>query len=414
MSAMRIVHLSPGYHPVVGGSEVHIQELSEGLARRGHDVTVLTARAPLAGAAAPSEMINGVRVLRFAENTAFKRLLELPGAYRSARAALGPDKLRILARGPLSARLFGELLRRPADVVGSIGWWATALPLTASLAKRFRKLRLVGIPLFHTEEPWSRESIHASLLARCDAVVANTAHEMRFIDERTGGRVPVCVGGVGIHPSRFTSRDGAGIRSRYGLHAAPVVGYAGRLLPGKGVTRLIEAMRIVWRVNDQARLLLAGPRTLPGTQADRDVDAALGALSSAERARVIEMGGFDESDKASIFDSFDVLAMPSVAESFGITYLEAWMCGKPVIGGRIDSTRCVIDEGRDGLLADPHDPADIAAAIVKLLGDPEARTRMGQAGYEKATSLYTWEKVTDRVEGVYREVVEGRRPSRST
>jgi glycosyltransferase involved in cell wall biosynthesis len=120
------------------------------------------------------------------------------------------------------------------------------------------------------------------------------------------------------------------------------------------------------------------------------------------------MGGFDESDKASIFDSFDILAMPSVAESFGITYLEAWMCGKPVFGGRIDSTRCVIDEGRDGLLADPHDPADIAAAIVKLLGDPEARARMGQAGYEKATSLYTWEKVTDRVEGVYREVVEGK------
>jgi glycosyltransferase involved in cell wall biosynthesis len=214
------------------------------------------------------------------------------------------------------------------------------------------------------------------------------------------------VAGVGIHPQGFTVRDGARIRSRYGLGTAPVVGYAGRLLPGKGVTKLIDAMRIVWKVNDQVQLVLAGPRTLPGSQADRDVDEALGRLSQDERSRVVETGGFEEADKASIFASFDVFAMPSVAESFGITYLEAWMCRRPVIGGRIDATRCVIDEGHDGLLADPHDPEDIASAIVKLLGDPEGRARMGEAGYQKTTSVYTWEKVVDRVERVYLDLAQ--------
>ena len=398
--------MSPGYYPVVGGSEVHIQELSEGLARRGHDVTVLTTQASRPGGSVPSETINGVRVLRFSEMTAFGRLLELPGAFRSLKAALGPEYFRLLSRGPVSARLFGALLKREADVVAVIGWWATALPLMACAAKRLRGFRLVGIPLFHTEESWSQESIQSRLLARCDAVVANTVHEMRFIEGRTAGRVPVHVGGVGIHPQRFTERDGARIRSRYGLGTAPVVGYAGRLLPGKGVTKLIQAMQIVWKVNDQARLVLAGPRTLPGSQADRDVDHALGQLSKDERSRVVEMGGFEEVDKASIFDSFDVLAMPSVAESFGITYLEAWMCRRPVLGGRIDSTRCVIDEGRDGLLADPHDPEDIAAAILKLLADPEGRARMAQAGHEKTLANYTWERVVDKVEGVYRDLVK--------
>jgi glycosyltransferase involved in cell wall biosynthesis len=179
------------------------------------------------------------------------------------------------------------------------------------------------------------------------------------------------------------------------------------------VTKLIEAMRIVWKGNDQARLLLAGPRTLPGSQADRDVDTALGLLTADEKTRVVEMGRFDEADKASIFESFDVFAMPSVAESFGIAYLEAWMCRKPVIGGRIDATRCVIDEGRDGLLADPHDPGDIAAAILKLLRDPEGRTRMGLAGYEKTISLYTWERVVDRVERVYLHLADDKTLRRS-
>jgi glycosyltransferase involved in cell wall biosynthesis len=410
---MKILHLSPAYFPVVGGSEVHIQELSEGLARRGHEVTVLTTRTSIPGGAAPSETINGVQVLRFAEATAFRRLLEFPGAFRSLRAVLGPEYLRVLVRGPLSARLFGELLRREADVVGVIGWWATALPLQACAAKRMRRLRLVGIPLFHTEEAWSQEPLQARLLARCDALITNTTHEKRFIDERTGGRVPAHVAGVGIHPSHFEGGDGTRIRTRYGLGNAPVVGFTGRLLPGKGVTKLIEAMRTVWRVNDQARLLLAGPRTLPGSQADRDVDAALALLTADERARVVEMGRFDEADKASIFESFDIFAMPSVAESFGIAYLEAWMCRKPVVGGRIEATRCVIDEGRDGLLADPHDPEDIAAAILKLLGDPEGRLRMGQAGYEKASSRYTWERVVDRVEHVYLSLL-GSSPSKAS
>ena len=136
------------------------------------------------------------------------------------------------------------------------------------------------------------------------------------------------------------------------------------------------------------------------------MDDAPGQLSKDERSRVVEMGGFEEVDKASIFDSFDVLAMPSVAESFGITYLEAWMCRRPVLGGRIDSTRCVIDEGRDGLLADPHDPEDIAAGILKLLADPEGRARMAQAGHEKTLANYTWERVVDKVEGVYRDLVK--------
>ena len=401
---MRILHMSPAYYPVLGGSEVHIQELSEGLVRRGHDVTVLTTRASVPGGEAASEIINGVRVLRFTEASAFRRLLDLPGAYRSLRAVLGLEYLRLLMRGPLSARLFGRLLRSNADVVAVVGWWATALPLTACIAKRVRGFRLVGIPHFHTEEPWSQESIHSALLARCDAIITNTAHEMRFIEGRTAGRVPVYVAGVGIHPSHFAERDGGRIRSRYGLNKALVVGYAGRLFPGKGVTKLIEAMRIVWSVHDRARLLLAGPRTLPGSQADHAVDAALERLTPAERARVIEMGRFEEADKASIFDSFDVFAMPSVAESFGIAYLEAWMCRKPVIGGRIEATKCVIDDGRDGLLADPHDPADIAAAIVRLLGDSEGRARMGQAGYEKTISQYTWDRVTDRVESAYLDV----------
>ena len=399
---MRIVHVSPGYDPVVGGSEIHIQELSEGLARRGHDVTVLTEvpthpRRPIG-----QEVINSVRVVRFPKNQTVQRLLALPGAYRILAAMLGRGYLRMLDRGPLSVRMFRKLLGCRADIVGVIGWWASVLPLKVCVAKRMGGFRVVGIPLFHTEEGWSHESVYPNLLAQCDAVLANTTYEQRFIEARASQPVPVHTVGVGIHPSRFLSRDGASLRIRYGLDDAPVVGYVGRIIPGKGVPGLIDAMKFVWRWNDRVRLVLAVSRALQGTETGRVIEAALGRLSPGERTRVVEIDGFEERDKSSIFDAFDVFAMPSTGESFGIAYLEAWACRKPVIGGRIGSTQCVIEEGKDGLLVDPHDAGEIATAIIRLLADPEERSRMGQAGYEKILSRFTWDKITERVEAIYR------------
>jgi glycosyltransferase involved in cell wall biosynthesis len=116
------------------------------------------------------------------------------------------------------------------------------------------------------------------------------------------------------------------------------------------------------------------------------------------------LGAFDEEDKASIFESLDVFAMPSIGESFGIAYLEAWMCGKPVIGANVGSTPYVIRNGVDGLLVNPQDPRHIGEALVRLLKDPAERARLGGAGYTRTTSEFTWDRVIDRIEGLYKEL----------
>ena len=139
-------------------------------------------------------------------------------------------------------------------------------------------------------------------------------------------------------------------------------------------------------------------------------------LSEVERSRVICLSRFDEGDKVSIYRALDVLAMPSVAESFGIAYLEAWMCEKPVIGARIESTACVIDDGIDGFLVPPENPALLADAILKLLNDSALRERMGRAGRAKTLSRFTWEAATDRIERIYAAAHAKRglrRPSRA-
>ena len=290
------------------------------------------------------------------------------------------------------------ILRSSNDVVASMNWhWPPAY--YTYLARKLKRFTLVGIPLFETATTWCQRPIYNNMLATCDAILANTRHEAEFAQQRGARRAEVA--GVGVHPEAFDARNGREIRTRYGLGELPVVGYVGRQVVNKGAPKLLQSMRDVWRWNSLIRVILAGPRS----PRHDELAPVMDSFTDTERARVIRIDQFPDEDKASIYDACDVFVLPSTGESFGIAYLDAWMCGKPVIGSRIGSTQCVIEEGADGLLADPEDPQELARAIIKLLSDGGKREKMGMRGRAKTLSHFTWGKVTDRVEKLYMELV---------
>jgi glycosyltransferase involved in cell wall biosynthesis len=257
--------------------------------------------------------------------------------------------------------------------------------------------------MFHTESYWIHSRAYGPMLDGCDAILAMTDHEKRFVESRATRR-HVHIVGAGVDPERFVHAAGADLRARHDLGDALVVGYVGRMTSPKGVGRLIRAMQIVWQADPGIRLLLAGAGLETAAARQDEVAQALAALTPAERSRVTIIGKFSESEKATIFDALDVFAMPSMAESFGIAYLEAWMRKKAVIGCRIPSSECVIDDGVDGLLVRPEESNELAAAILRLGRDRRERDRMGEAGHAKTVGHFTWEHVTDRIEQVYRDV----------
>jgi glycosyltransferase involved in cell wall biosynthesis len=411
---MKILHITPMYFPAVGGGELHVTELSESLASRGHEVTVLTANvdsqenlSPGHHGGLPSiEVRNGVKVVRFSPDggalgAALNAWHSMRGGYRSLNLIFGESGVDFLLRKPRLAQLIPYLAVSRADVIASVNWyWPPAYH--AYLARKLKRFTLVGIPLFHTAEAWYNHGMYKKMLAACDAVVANTSHEAELVRERTRARVEVA--GVGVRAKLFECRDGAEIRRRYGLGTLPVVGFVGRQAVNKGLAKLLEAMRTVWKWNREVRLVVAGSRPIPKGQ----VESTIAGLTPFEQERIVKIDDFRDDDKGSIFDSFDVFALPSIAESFGIAYLEAWLCKKPVIGARIGSTQCIIDEGVDGLLVNPTDPQDIARAIIDLLSNNDMRERMGRSGYAKTIAQYTWDKVTDKVEKLYLELVAGK------
>jgi glycosyltransferase involved in cell wall biosynthesis len=404
---MKIVHLTPLYHPFRGGAEAFTKEVSERLVRRGHDVTVvvLNERMPQTGQLnAAMEVLNGVTVRRFDVAGRVQGLLAVAATTAVGRRALAwtahGDAVESWARSPYGFAPALHAIRANPDVVAVINWYGGWLPLQASLARRLRRFALVGVPLFHTEGQWSREPLQGKLLQRFDALVAMTDHERAFMRPFTDRARTI---GVGIDETAFSTADGHAVRSRHGVGDAPLVGYIGRMVPSKGIDVLIRAMKEVWRQFPDARLLLAG-----GAASRSDLplgfpSPSLDSLAASERSRVIITGPFSDDEKSSLFDALDVFAMPSRAESFGIAYLEAWLRRKPVIGARLGSTECIIDHGINGELVAPDDADELAACLLRLLRDPERRVRMGSMGYAKTIARFTWDKVTDAVERLYRD-----------
>lgn len=135
--------------------------------------------------------------------------------------------------------------------------------------------------------------------------------------------------------------------------------------------------------------------------------AAAAGLGLAER--VAFAGRVDNDELPSYYAAADVGILPSctAGEAFGIVLLEAMAAGLPVIASRLPGVRSVVSDGRDGLLAEPGDAADLADKIRRLADRPELRRAMGRQGRAKVEAQYAWPQVVKRLERVYEEVLGG-------
>jgi glycosyltransferase involved in cell wall biosynthesis len=104
--------------------------------------------------------------------------------------------------------------------------------------------------------------------------------------------------------------------------------------------------------------------------------------------------------------------VPSVYEGFGLPVGEAMACGVPVISTTGGALPEVV--GDAGLLVSPADPGALTQAIKTLLDNPEHAAALGQAGYERVSNHFTWEKAAEKTLAAYREVIRDHRRLRQT
>ncbi|MBI3522411.1 MAG: glycosyltransferase family 4 protein [Chloroflexi bacterium] len=354
----------------VGGSEALARALAAALAARGHDVSLVALK--------PAWPRPGIPVGPGDLQT------DIAGARATFLATPFAAADGLLPTALISAERFAPFFRG-ADVVHSIAReWVGPL----ERATRAAGAAFVETPLVHPGQPFSGAgSGDIARYRRDDAVLALTESEAGWY--ATAGVTRTHVTGIGIMPAAppAVAREPA------------TVLFVGRKERYKGYDALRCAAPLIWRERPDARFVVIGQRRFLGPAPLSD-------------ARWSEPGVVSESEKAQAYARATVFAMPSDHETFGFTYLEAWLAGCPVIAGDIPPLREVVRDGIDGLHC-ANEPAAIARAILELLADPARARAMAAAGRERTLERWTWPAVAERTERAYETAITRARRSRA-
>lgn len=418
---MNILFLTPAFPPFPGGGERYALSLAKELTRRGHIITTLTSHARTeqdfwqAGSQPTVITRNGetnLQIIRCPVKPtsggrpallAWRKMMVLLSALPGDQSR---PLMHLARRIPAIPALEPTLndLQTPFDLVQvfNLSW---EYPLTAGwrYAQR-RNLPLAVIPYTHLgvgsrdRVAWNSTMDHQrKILSAADAVLTLTT-----IEEE--GWVK-----LGLQPERvktihggldrpFPPPDTAPILKRLKL-SKPYVLFLGRATFDKGVVHAVQAVIRLNNANTPVILVLAGQSTPEFKRIYRK-------LSAQEKTWIRPLGIINDEEKQALLSETEMLLLPSKTDSFGIVILEAWGYGRPVIGARAGGIPGVIDDGRNGLLVEFGDVPGLAAAIQQLVENPAQKEAMGQAGLEKVNSVYQWEKVGDRVEEMYRRIVQ--------
>jgi glycosyltransferase involved in cell wall biosynthesis len=416
-NAMNVLHLTHRYYPFVGGSELYCQEMSERLARDGHQVTVYTTDArdleylwdpAAARMEVASERHNGVDIRRFP----VRHIISNKSAYGFMRSAM-----RKLSRLPVNTRpllfplcrwtpwipeLDAQLARNDGDrdIVHVTNILFDSIVYASFRSAKRRKIPFVITPFVHLGEPDDSSTRRdytmphqVAMMKESDAVIVQTDLERGYLSSCGVPAEKMKKIGVGIDPPRLLGGQGQRFRERRGVEG-PIVFYMGAQAYEKGTVHLVEAMSRLWERDCNAQLVLAGPVM-------SEFARYFESMPEGVRKRCHLLGFVSDEEKRDLLDAGDIFVMPSRTDSFGIVYLEAWLYKKPVIGALAGGVPEVISDGDDGLLVPFGDVPHLAAAIDRLLAEGDLARRLGERGHRKAVGEHTWDRKYAMVKSVY-------------
>lgn len=173
----------------------------------------------------------------------------------------------------------------------------------------------------------------------------------------------------------------------------------GRLIARKGQAYLVEAMALLDDL-PQARLVIVGEgHERPALESQ--------IRSLGLEQRVALAGRVPDAELNRLYAACQVFVLPAIVDSsgdtemLGMVSLEAMRYRKPVVATRVGGVADIVQDGATGLLVEQRDPAALAAAIRRLLADPELAGRLGQTGYEAARDLFSWEAILRQTLALY-------------
>ncbi|MDZ4701435.1 MAG: glycosyltransferase family 4 protein [Rhodothermales bacterium] len=207
------------------------------------------------------------------------------------------------------------------------------------------------------------------------------------------GRITVVNNGT--DPALFAPLDPTALRDRLGLNGKVVLLTVCRLVARKGVDTTLRALPgVLHEVPDLIYLVVGDGPDLARLEAL--------AVSLGIESHVRFLAGVDYAAIVQYYNAADVVTMPCrgeppEVEGFGIVFLEANACEKPVIGTYSGGIPDAVRHGETGLLVEPGDVEALTAGILRLLKDTDLARRLGRQGRERVVKESTWDAVAERI-----------------
>ena len=398
--AMISLHTSPLHQPGTGdagGMNVYVVELSRRLAARGVQVDIFT-RATSSSLPPIVPLDDGVWV-RHIHAGPFEGLTkhELPGQL----CIFAREVLRTEAAHPVGHYDAVHAHYWLSGQVGALARDRWGVPLIHSM-HTMAKVKNAALAASDTPEPAARVIGEEQVVEAADVLIANTdleAKQLINLYDADPGQVEVVHPGVDLDV--FAPRTG--VRAGLGLaEDVLVLLFAGRIQPLKAPDVLVRAVAVLLEQDPSLRSRLVVPIVGGPSGTGLDRPAALSALVEelglGDVVRFVPPVG--QRDLALWMAAATVVAVPSYNESFGLVAAEAQACGVPVVAAAVGGLTTVVRDGHSGLLLDTHEPRDWAAALGRVIGDPDLHARLSAGALDQAR-LFSWEATADATADVY-------------
>jgi glycosyltransferase involved in cell wall biosynthesis len=290
------------------------------------------------------------------------------------RELVAEHRVDVLHTHGYKADVYGYAAAWPNRValVATCHNWPSRLPIMRAYAAMDR------LTLRHFDRVATASGPVAEILSRWKV----PAHKLKTIPN-----------GVDMEPFREPAPS---LRNELGAGCERLIGFVGRLVPGKGGALLLSAAQTVLAVFPNAKFVFAGDGPARGEW--EALAARLGIAS-----KVLFLGSRD--DMPAVYASLDIVVLPSFTEAMPMCLLEALAAARPVVATAVGAVPKVIVPGVTGLLCEPGDAGALSTAIVRLLRDPELGRTLGNHGRAHVTRHFAAEVVGRSYIGLYREAL---------
>ena len=361
------------------------------------------------------EYVNNIKINRFPINydsteEEILKILKNISAYTALNLS-DQTALKFIENGPCMTELLNSfLLKKPKnyDLVHTTFYPYFNLILTLVLGNIIKKPTFCT-PFFHYSNPRYLDSSLIEVLSKFDVIIACTNLEKKILTEKFEiNHEKIEVIPMGVDFEKFgngnvkVKKKDYYFRKKF-FHEEEInyklVLFCGNKNYEKGALSILKAIPYILKKTKKVYFVFIGPPTLA-------FNRELSKIKKMDYVRIINLTpdnltGYFDKKKIKAFKEADLYLMPSRSDAFGISFLEAWAAGKPVIGARIGATIEVIKENVDGLLVEFDNPYDIANKVIKLLKNKRLRKKLGIAGNLRVSENYTWNIITKKTHDLY-------------